>query len=232
MVMRKLYDTQEHDTNMGELDLRGWHLKDEEGRIVGEIDDLLVDSEAGKIRYAVASMPRRVLLPVGILHLEEKDRTVTARGYSRALLGTLTEYEEGEFTGGREEQHYVETVQPDHRDYRDVMQDTSLERPMRETTTPVNYAHDRFQVRNERMQEIENRFREIEDRRRDRNAEMKPVETASTAPPAPVDRTREVSFSAAEPSEEEMRNLEPENTVEIERTSQPRKTIIDLRPLE
>jgi hypothetical protein len=199
MPIRKLYDNANMDQN---LDLRGWILKDEQGAAIGRVEELLVDSDAGKIRYAVATLPRRILLPVGLLDLNDQDRSMTARGYTRQLLGTLTEYEDTELTGDVEKRHFAETVTMGKNTER-----VGMDRP-------VDYQEDCFEIRNKRMQELEERFREVEARRMSRPARVE-------------DRGREMTFSASEPTREELKDRE---AVDIERPTTVKKTIIDIRP--
>lgn len=193
MPIRKL--NWDQDTEQG-LDLRGWTLLDENGAELGRIDDLLVDSAAGKIRYAVASVPRRVLLPVGQLDLDERHKAIKARGFTRDLLVTLSEYEEGELSAVQERRHFRETLG-------------------HERELPVDYEHERFQSRNQRMQELEERFRAVEARRAARQTD------------------RELTFSGTEPTQadlQERRRLEGIRTTE-DATFKP-KTKIDIVPID
>lgn len=66
-----------------EPDIRGWPLFTGDGTRAGSIDDLIVDTDAEKVRYAVVSYAengatRRVLLPVGFLQVADADELVRA----------------------------------------------------------------------------------------------------------------------------------------------------------
>lgn len=192
--------------NEQSLDLRGWTLRGDNGDELGRIEDLLIDSEAGKIRYAVASVPRRVLLPVGLLDLDERARAITARGYTRDLLVTLSEYEEGELSGLKERRHFAESLREGLEERRDE----------RRTEAPVNYDRDIYAHRNEVMERLEERFRAIDARHKARTSD------------------RELAFSGTEPSEadlREKRRLEGLHTIS-DTPSTPPKTKIDIVPID
>ncbi len=46
-----LSDLRDFDIPKGEPDPRGWDVKTEDGVKIGKVDDLLVDTGAGRIRY-------------------------------------------------------------------------------------------------------------------------------------------------------------------------------------
>jgi uncharacterized protein (TIGR02271 family) len=69
----------------GDPDVRGWEVMSADGRRIGEVDQLLVDSEAMKVRYLdvdlddemSAGEARHVLIPIGYARLQEdSDRVV------------------------------------------------------------------------------------------------------------------------------------------------------------
>jgi hypothetical protein len=65
----------------GQPDIVGWNIVTQSGKKAGEVDDLLFDAEAGKVRYIIADLDgnelgleedRKVLIPIGIAELYTK----------------------------------------------------------------------------------------------------------------------------------------------------------------
>ncbi len=74
----RLSELPEHEVAEEEQDIRGWPVLTREGDTVGEVEDLVADPAALRVRYlllrladtAAAREPDRVLLPVGYLELD------------------------------------------------------------------------------------------------------------------------------------------------------------------
>lgn len=74
----------------GAPDVRGWTVRSAEGRAIGRVDDLLVDTGRMRVRYlavaledagARAAAPRRLLTPVDTARLDDRRAEVLlARG--------------------------------------------------------------------------------------------------------------------------------------------------------
>ncbi len=87
----------------GQQDIRGWDVKDENGKKIGEVDELIFDEQSRKVRYIVLDMDendfdlddRNVLVPIGIAQLHDKDDDVILPGVTAEHLQSLPEYEEG-----------------------------------------------------------------------------------------------------------------------------------------
>lgn len=84
----------------GQPNITGWAIVDHLGDEVGEVEDLIFDSSAGKIRYIVAlidtdiaSEVRMVLIPIGVVELHENEDQVILPEASADLLSSLPEYE-------------------------------------------------------------------------------------------------------------------------------------------
>src|SRR5215217_5094991 len=66
----------------GEPDIRGWDVKDASGQRIGEVDDLIFDTQALKVRYMKVDLegkvldtePRDVLIPIGLAQLDDDDK--------------------------------------------------------------------------------------------------------------------------------------------------------------
>lgn len=87
----------------GQPDIRGWDVKDANGKKIGEVDELIFDVQSQKVRYIVLDLDdndfdlddREVLIPIGIAQLHDKDDDVIFPGVTAEQLRSLPEYEEG-----------------------------------------------------------------------------------------------------------------------------------------
>lgn len=87
-------------------DITGWEIVDSLGNEIGEVDDLIFDSNARKVRYIVASLDldeRLVLIPIGIVDLDEDDDEVIVPEVSPTFLATLPTYTPGKIISPAEE---------------------------------------------------------------------------------------------------------------------------------
>ena len=88
----------------GNLDVRGWTVTTEDGREVGEVDELLVDTQALKVRYLVVDLDEdrvgadhAVLVPIGAARLDDEDDRVIISGIAPEQFASLPEYQRGAF---------------------------------------------------------------------------------------------------------------------------------------
>ena len=91
-----LKDLKDFDIPKGEPDPRGWDVKTADGVKIGKVDDLLVDTGAGRIRYVevklkgdVADRAEKdyVLIPVGAARLDDKSDDVIVSVDQAKLAG-------------------------------------------------------------------------------------------------------------------------------------------------
>lgn len=89
----------------GQPDIRGWDVKDINGKKLGEVDDLIFDVASRKVRYIILDLEdnewdldeREVLIPIGLAELHEKDDNVILRNVSVEQLRALPEYDDDDF---------------------------------------------------------------------------------------------------------------------------------------
>ena len=94
----------------GQPDIRGWDVKDEYGKKIGEVDELIFDVQSRKVRYIVLDLEgnvldldaRDVLVPIGIAQLHDKDDDVVLPGVTASNLRSLPEYDEDNLTSETE----------------------------------------------------------------------------------------------------------------------------------
>ena len=91
----------------GEPDVRGWEVLASDGRKIGEVDELLVDTAAMKVRYldvdvdggvVAGGADRHVLIPIGYARLDEDRDSVMVDALSAADLGGIPAYDQGPLT--------------------------------------------------------------------------------------------------------------------------------------
>jgi hypothetical protein len=96
----------------GEPDIRGWRVLDGHGEPAGRVDELLVDGEAERVRYAVVTPEegrgRQVAIPVGYLQIDPSAHDVHTPALTKGDLAALPPYHPGAF--GRAEEERVREV--------------------------------------------------------------------------------------------------------------------------
>lgn len=86
--LKPLSEVSSYTIERGDPDPRGYTVVAGDGRRVGEVNDLIIDTEAMKVRYLVidvnddASTDRSVLIPVSDVDVRSDARQVVARSYS------------------------------------------------------------------------------------------------------------------------------------------------------
>jgi sporulation protein YlmC with PRC-barrel domain len=91
----------------GEPDVRGWGVFGADGRRIGEVHDLLVDTGAMKVRYLdVEADPalftdesdHHILIPIGYARLDEVDDRIQVDALDSGRVPDLPEYSHGRLT--------------------------------------------------------------------------------------------------------------------------------------
>ena len=87
------------EVSEGDPDIRGWEVLASDGRKIGEVDDLLIDRAAMKVRYLDVDLDddhgddRHILVPIGYARLDESEDHVFVDGLSAADLAGIPAYE-------------------------------------------------------------------------------------------------------------------------------------------
>lgn len=87
----------------GESDIRNWVVKNEKGNILGEVQDLILDTKARKVQFIVLDLnrnelnlkERKVLLPLEYADIHEAYKNVVYKGLMPNELAALPTYEKG-----------------------------------------------------------------------------------------------------------------------------------------
>jgi len=97
------------DVAPNEPDVRGWDVVLGSDEQVGEVDDLIIDPAAGKVRYLDVELDheavgidedRHVLIPITSAELDTDEKEVVLSGMGLAALVKLPEYDENAFAAG------------------------------------------------------------------------------------------------------------------------------------
>lgn len=95
----------------GEPNIKGWDVKDATGKQIGDVDDLIFNPDTNKVLYIITSLnnnkfglddDKKVLVPIGLAELHEKDDEVILPGITAAQLSALPKYEKGNITSQTE----------------------------------------------------------------------------------------------------------------------------------
>lgn len=85
----------------GDPDIRGWELLGADGRRLGEVDELIVDASAMKVRYVSVDLDddltetgedRHVLIPIGLARLDEDGEKVFLDALDASEIAALPEF--------------------------------------------------------------------------------------------------------------------------------------------
>ena len=87
----------------GHSDIRGWVVKNEFGKILGKVNDLIFDTKAKSVKYLILDLDgnelymqvRKVLLPLDITEFDEVYKNVIYPGLMANELSSLPTYEKG-----------------------------------------------------------------------------------------------------------------------------------------
>ena len=107
--LQKLSDS-DFEIADGQPDIRGWNVKNESGKKIGEVDELIFDEQSRKVRYLVLDVngneldmdDRTVLVPIGIAELHKDDDDVILPAVTAKQLQALPEYSEDRFDSDHE----------------------------------------------------------------------------------------------------------------------------------
>jgi len=102
--LRRLGDLSDFQVASDDPDVRGWGVRTRDGRRIGEVEELIVDPAAKKVRYIEVGLDRegfalknerRVSIPVESVEIDRQERAVLVTGLSRDAIASLPESEYG-----------------------------------------------------------------------------------------------------------------------------------------
>jgi uncharacterized protein (TIGR02271 family) len=90
----------------GQPNIKGWDVKDDQGNKIGEVDELIFDTQALKVRYLVVDLEgntfdiedRDVLVSIGLAKLNDENDDVILAGVTAEQLRALPEYDDDHLT--------------------------------------------------------------------------------------------------------------------------------------
>jgi sporulation protein YlmC with PRC-barrel domain len=104
------------------LDVRGWIVLGNRGESIGKINELIVDTEAMKVRYLDVDVDnavsgdqgnRHVLIPIGVASIDQKDDKVLIPNLDRSMVMKCPSYS-GETVTRDYEHTLLTTLSPDY----------------------------------------------------------------------------------------------------------------------
>jgi len=108
MKHRRLQELDRSDFEIvkGEPDIRGWDVKNNDRRKIGEVEELILDAQEKKVRYMVVDLDdkelkvhhRKVLVPIGLAELDQREDDVLIPSISPQQFSQLPEYNRNELT--------------------------------------------------------------------------------------------------------------------------------------
>jgi sporulation protein YlmC with PRC-barrel domain len=104
MKHRRLQELDRSDFGFveGEPDIRGWDVKTASGEKIGEVEELIIDAQQGKVRYMIIELDdddldleddKKVLIPIGLAELDKEDDDVILPSVSVEQLRALPPYD-------------------------------------------------------------------------------------------------------------------------------------------
>lgn len=103
--LARLHDMHDYKVAHGEPHVRGWDVKTADGQKVGEVDDLIVDTNAMQVRYLDIKLDqkslklnedRHVLLPISGARLDDHEDEVLLGAMTPVQLAALPAYRDGD----------------------------------------------------------------------------------------------------------------------------------------
>ena len=82
-----------------EPDVRGWKIADEAGREFAKIDDIIIDEDESREKYLDVIVeqehpePNHMLVPVGVIDLQDENKKVIVNFYSKDQLLEMPKYD-------------------------------------------------------------------------------------------------------------------------------------------
>lgn len=110
--LARLHDLSGYKVAEGDPDIRSWHVKTADGRKIGKVHDLIVDTRAMKVRYMDVELDRselgidsdrHVLIPIGGARLDDEHDDVRLSTIGATELMTAPAYDHGALTPDAED---------------------------------------------------------------------------------------------------------------------------------
>lgn len=110
--LARLHDLSDYKVADGDPDIRKWHVKTADGRTIGKVHDLIIDTRAMKVRYMDVELDRKeltldsdkhVLIPIGGARLDDEHDDVRLSTIGAAELRSAPTYDHGTLTSDIED---------------------------------------------------------------------------------------------------------------------------------
>lgn len=100
--LERLSQLNDFDVAPGEPDIRGWTVKTAQGREIGSVSDLIVATEALKVRQIEVNLNRdatpssgehQMIAPIATADIDTRDKSVILHGLTTEQIGALPDAE-------------------------------------------------------------------------------------------------------------------------------------------
>jgi stress response protein YsnF len=94
----------------GQPNIKGWEVKNAQGEVIGDVEELLFNPASRKVRYMIVDTDandlhlnaRKVLIPIGLAELHENDDDVIVPNVTADQLNALPDYDGSQMTADTE----------------------------------------------------------------------------------------------------------------------------------
>ncbi|PSB17915.1 DUF2382 domain-containing protein [Phormidesmis priestleyi ULC007] len=201
ITLEDFYPTYREGHSDSKSEIKGFEACTQTGNKVGTIADILVDDQAGRFRYLVVDLGlsgsnKKVLLPIGLAHINYTDDRVYVDGLSREQIEHLPELNNLEWI----DHHYEEQVRDVYRPVAKTTQKAVTPSVHHYEQDPDLYAVNDTQHQSLKLYEE----RLIANKQRQKTGEVaigKHVETETARVSVPVEKERVVIERVAPVSE-------------------------------
>lgn len=121
-MLQRLNEMDDYTVASDDPDVRGWKVKGSRGETIGKIDELIVDTEAMKVRYLDIDLDsnfldgeneRHLLIPIGAAKVDDDDNNVIIPTLDAALVNKIPAYN-GEPVTRDYEETLITTLSPEY----------------------------------------------------------------------------------------------------------------------
>ncbi len=110
--LSRMHDTDKYKVAEDDPDVRGWEVISSDGTRIGRVDDLIVDTQAKKVRYLDVEIDSSLnsrtdgnylLIPIGLVNLHEEQDQIVVHGINSTTLSHHAAHSSGTFSRDYEE---------------------------------------------------------------------------------------------------------------------------------
>lgn len=156
-----LHELSDYKIASGDPDVRGWDVKDADNRVIGKVDNLLVNRRKNRVVYLDVEVDQTIIDanhdPYGKPANEEVHEFINAEGENHIIIPVG-------LVGINEDQNFVFTETINHQTFAETKRFTKGKAVDREYETAVLESYDRFGDPDKRKRELEEKEKKFDTR--------------------------------------------------------------------